>query len=58
MIPFIGTLIGILPVFILTMSYGDNFAAWGVLIYGLVVVGSTDNIIRLFVLKKRRSLTG
>jgi predicted PurR-regulated permease PerM len=52
MIPFIGTLIGILPVFILTMSYGNNFAAWGILIYGLVVVGSTDNIIRLFVLKK------
>lgn len=52
MIPFIGTLIGILPVFILTMSYGNNFEAWGILIYGLVVVGSTDNIIRLFVLKK------
>ncbi|WP_439131273.1 AI-2E family transporter [Polaribacter sp.] len=51
MIPFIGTLIGILPVFILTMSYGNTFEAWGILIYGLVVVGSTDNIIRLFVLK-------
>lgn len=52
MIPFIGTLVGILPVFILTLSTGNNFAAWGILIYGLVVVGSTDNIIRLFVLKK------
>tara|TARA_R110002126_G_scaffold289578_3_gene444809 strand:+ start:8478 stop:9512 length:1035 start_codon:yes stop_codon:yes gene_type:complete len=52
MIPFIGTLIGILPVFILTISYGDSFAAWGILIYGFVVVGSTDNIIRLLVLKK------
>ncbi|GER60801.1 AI-2E family transporter [Patiriisocius marinus] len=52
MIPFIGTLIGILPVFILTLSSGDSFAAWGILIYGLVVVGSTDNIIRLYVLKK------
>ncbi|APZ47093.1 AI-2E family transporter [Polaribacter reichenbachii] len=52
MIPFIGTLIGILPVFILTLSTGNNFAAWGILIYGLVIVGSTDNIIRLFVLKK------
>lgn len=52
MIPFVGTLIGILPVFILTLSTGNNFAAWGILIYGLVVVGSTDNIIRLFVLKK------
>lgn len=52
MIPFVGTLIGILPVFILTLSSGNNFQAWGILIYGLVVVGSTDNIIRLYVLKK------
>ncbi|WP_439127386.1 AI-2E family transporter [Polaribacter sp.] len=52
MIPFVGTLIGILPVFLLTLTSGNNFAAWGILIYGLVVVGSTDNIIRLFVLRK------
>ncbi len=52
MIPFIGTFIGILPVFILTLSNGDAFSAWGILIYGIVVVGSTDNIIRLYVLKK------
>lgn len=52
MIPFVGTLIGILPVFILTLTSGDSFSAWGILIYGFVVVGSTDNIIRLYVLKK------
>lgn len=52
MIPFVGTLVGILPVFILTLSSGNTFQAWGVLIYGFVVVGSTDNIIRLYVLKK------
>ncbi|MCG1036699.1 AI-2E family transporter [Polaribacter sargassicola] len=52
MIPFIGTFVGILPVFILTLASGNDFAAWGILIYGIVVVGSTDNIIRLFVLKK------
>jgi predicted PurR-regulated permease PerM len=52
MIPFVGTLLGILPVFILSLSTGDNFQAWGILIYGLVVVGSTDNIIRLYVLQK------
>lgn len=52
MIPFVGTLIGILPVFILTLSSGNTFQAWGILIYGFVVVGSTDNIIRLYVLKK------
>ena len=52
MIPFVGTLIGILPVFILSLSTGDYFQAWGILIYGIVVVGSTDNIIRLYVLQK------
>jgi predicted PurR-regulated permease PerM len=52
MIPFIGTLVGILPVFILTISSGNEFAAWGILIYGFVVVGFTDNVIRLFILRK------
>ncbi len=52
MIPFVGTLLGILPVFILTMSQGNSYQAWGILLYGIIVVGSTDNIIRLYVLKK------
>ncbi|EPR72959.1 putative membrane protein [Winogradskyella psychrotolerans RS-3] len=52
MIPFIGTFIGIIPVFILSLSAGNSFQAWGILIYGVVVVGLTDNIIRLYVLKK------
>ena len=52
MIPFVGTLIGILPVFILTLSSGNTFQAWGILLYGFIVVGSTDNLIRLYVLKK------
>ncbi len=52
MIPFVGTLIGIIPVFILEISTGNTFTAWGILIYGLVVVGSADNIIRLYVMKK------
>lgn len=52
MIPFVGTLIGIVPVFILTLSAGHDFQAWGILLYGFIVVGSTDNIIRLYVLKK------
>ncbi|MEO5788467.1 AI-2E family transporter [Gelidibacter sp.] len=52
MIPFVGTFIGILPVFLISLSSGDTFQAWGILIYGIVVVGTTDNIIRLYVLKK------
>lgn len=52
MIPFIGNFLGTLPVFILALSNNDTFQAWGVLLYGIVVVGTTDNIIRLYVLKK------
>ncbi len=52
MVPFVGTLLGIVPVFLLTLSAGDAAQAWGILIYGVVVVGSTDNIIRLYILKK------
>jgi predicted PurR-regulated permease PerM len=52
MIPFIGGLLGILPAFIVTYANGDVFQAWGILLYGIIIVGSTDNLIRLFVLKK------
>lgn len=56
MVPFIGTLIGIFPVFVLSLASGNDFQAWGILIYGLVVVGSTDNLIRLFLLQKMDSI--
>jgi len=52
MIPFVGTAVGILPVFILELSLGNSWQAWGILIYGIAVVGSTDNLVRLYVLKK------
>jgi len=52
MIPFVGTLVGILPVFLIALANGNSFAAWGILLYGFIVVGSTDNIIRLYVLQK------
>jgi len=51
-VPFIGSLLGILPVFILSLSEGSSFQAWGVLLYGFIVVGATDNLFRLFILKK------
>lgn len=56
MIPFIGTFIGIFPVFVLSLASGNDFQAWGILIYGLVVVGSTDNLIRLLLLQKLDSI--
>jgi predicted PurR-regulated permease PerM len=52
MIPFVGTLIGIVPVVILMASTGDTAQAIGIAIYGIVVVGSTDNVIRLYVLER------
>ncbi|WP_031426067.1 AI-2E family transporter [Flavimarina sp. Hel_I_48] len=52
MIPFVGTLIGIVPVVILMVSSGDTAQAIGIAIYGIVVVGSTDNVIRLYVLER------
>jgi len=52
MVPFIGSLLGILPVFILSLSNGSSFQAWGILLYGFIVVGATDNLFRLFILKK------
>ncbi len=52
MIPFVGNFLGTIPVFILTLSNGDTAQAWGILIYGIVIVGTTDNIIRLYVLRR------
>jgi predicted PurR-regulated permease PerM len=52
MIPFVGGLLGILPAFILTYANGLEFQAWGILMYGIFIVGSTDNLVRLYVLNR------
>lgn len=52
MIPFIGTAIGIIPTVILLGAQGDNWQAIAMLIYGFVVVGSTDNLIRLYIIDR------
>lgn len=52
MIPFVGSALGTIPVFILALSNGNTFQAWGILIYGLVAIGATDNVFRLFILKR------
>ncbi|MCG9970188.1 AI-2E family transporter [Christiangramia crocea] len=56
MIPFIGTAIGVLPASILLFAQGNDWQAVALLIYGFVVVGSTDNIIRLYVLERLASV--
>lgn len=52
MIPFVGTAVGILPVVIIMFSTGQNFQAVGILLYGLLVVGTSDNLFRMVVQKK------
>jgi predicted PurR-regulated permease PerM len=52
MIPFVGTAIGFIPVTLLLYYQGETASAIGVLLYGFVIVGSSDNIVRLLVLKR------
>ncbi|MGB5981367.1 MAG: AI-2E family transporter [Nonlabens sp.] len=52
MIPFIGTTLGIVPVCLLLLSQGETGNAVGMLIYGIAVVGATDNVFRLVVQRK------
>lgn len=56
MIPFIGSALGIVPVAVLLLANGQNWQAFGILIYGIVVVGSMDNIVRLYVLERLSSV--
>lgn len=52
MIPFIGTALGVVPVVILLYSTGQNWEATAMLIYGIAIVGSTDNVFRVVVQKR------
>jgi len=56
MIPFIGASTGLVPVAILLYSQGMNWQALFILIYGLTVVGLTDNILRLYILQRLSSV--
>ncbi len=52
MIPFVGTALGIIPVCIILYAGGDVWQAIALVIYGSVVVGSTDNLFRLVIQKR------
>lgn len=56
MVPFIGSALGILPVTLLMLANGQNWQAIAILIYGLAVVGSTDNLVRLYILERLSSV--
>ncbi|MDQ3192908.1 MAG: AI-2E family transporter [Bacteroidota bacterium] len=52
MIPFIGSSLGIIPVCILLYSTGQTWQSIVLLIYGIAIVGSTDNFFRLVIQRK------
>jgi len=52
MIPIVGTAIGIGPVIFLLFSTGHTWQAIAMLLYGILVVGMTDNFFRMVVQKK------
>lgn len=56
MIPFIGTAVGIVPVAILLFSQDMQWQGIFILIYGFLVVGITDNILRVYILNRLASV--
>lgn len=52
MIPFVGTALGVVPATIVLIAQDQPGMAIGFLIYGIVVIGSTDNLFRLIVQRK------
>lgn len=52
MIPIVGTAIGIIPVTIIMFVTEHHFQAFGIMLYGMIVVGSTDNLFRMIVQKR------
>lgn len=56
MIPFIGTAVGVVPVAILLFSQDLQWQGTFILIYGFLIVGITDNILRLYILNRLASV--
>src|SRR5690606_2079117 len=54
-IPFVGTMLAWVPLSILLMANGDMFNGIGVFLYGLLIVGSSDNVFRFLLQKKMAS---
>ncbi|MAC95928.1 MAG: AI-2E family transporter [Flavobacteriales bacterium] len=52
MIPLVGTAIGIVPVTIIMFVTEHHFQGIGIMLYGMLVVGSTDNLFRMIVQKR------
>ncbi|AEE20444.1 AI-2E family transporter [Dokdonia sp. 4H-3-7-5] len=52
MIPFVGTALGVIPVCIILYAAGDVWQSIVLALYGIIVVGSTDNLFRLVIQKR------
>ncbi len=51
LVPFIGSALDFIPLFLLLLGSNNDDAAWGVLLYGILVVSTVDNLIRMMFLK-------
>jgi predicted PurR-regulated permease PerM len=51
-IPIVGAMLIYLPLGIYMLSIGNTFGGIGILIWGFVVIGSTDNLLRLYLQKQ------
>lgn len=56
MIPIVGAALVYVPIGIFMIAEGNSGAGIGVLIYGLLVVGLTDNVLRFTLLKKLENI--
>ena len=52
MLPILGTMLAYIPLALLLLSQGEEGKALIIFIYGLVVIGSVDNLARMWLLKK------
>jgi predicted PurR-regulated permease PerM len=51
-VPVLGTPLVWLPAGIIALAQGNNFAGWGIIIYGSVLVMNIDNVLRMIIGKK------
>ncbi len=56
LLPFIGSALIWLPVSILKLISGDNFNGIGLIIYGILVISSIDNIIKPMIMGKKSKM--
>lgn len=51
-VPVLGPPVIFVPAALIQMANGHNFAAWGMLIFGFVVIINIDNVLRFIIAKK------